>query len=434
MPKQSKHVVPGALSVLVLVAFSLGANSILNSAQSEPSLKTQEDGGEFKIENCKAAAAYNTANNGISLLVMKDDKIVFEDYPNGGAADKPYELASGTKSFTGIAAIAAEEDGILKLDEKVSETINEWKNDPQRSAITIRQLLTLTSGIKGTVGNCPTYAKALDAPISAAPGEKFQYGAEPFQIFGELMRRKLKKTNETELDYLTRRVLNPAGIKIARWRKGADGMPLMPAGAALNATEWAKFGQFVMHKGKFNGKQIIAPERFDVLFQGTKANPMYGLSWWLNKPIDPQLRSSIRILTVNADLNPEDGIGTDIAMAAGAGYQRLYLIPSKNMIVVRQASKIIDDLMGKSGRYSDSNFLHLVLYGTPSKNASVKSTGTGSQTSNSAPAGDRREQRRQRFREKMQERMKGGSMTNEQRQNLLERFRKLRGGQQAEGN
>ena len=429
MPIQSDLRCSFMLSLLIFLA---ALSSTSNIVSAEPASTAEQRQSEAKAENYKAAAAYNAANKGVSFLIIKDDKVIFQDYPNGSSADKAFELASGTKSFNGIAAIAAEEDGLLKLDEKVSDTISEWKNDPQRSAITIRQLLTLSSGIKGTVGNCPTYEKALSAPITAAPGELFQYGAEPFQIFGELMRRKLKKSNETELDYLKRRVFNPIGMRITHWRADADGMPRMPQGAQLSATEWAKFGEFVLHKGNFQGKQLIAPERFEVLFQGTKANPMYGLTWWLNKPIDPQLRSSIRVLTANNDFQPGDGIGNDVAMAAGAGYQRLYLIPSKKMVVVRQATGIAENLMGKRGNFSDSNFLHLVLYGTPSITASKQSTAKGEVTGQSAS--DRREKIRQRFRQRLQEMKQDGSLTDEQRQTLRKRFSEVRNARQIEGN
>jgi CubicO group peptidase (beta-lactamase class C family) len=67
-------------------------------------------------------------------------------------------LASGTKSFAGVLAAAAQEDKILKLDERVSETITEWKSDKEKSKITIRQLLTLTSGLDtGQNGRPPNY-------------------------------------------------------------------------------------------------------------------------------------------------------------------------------------------------------------------------------------------------------------------------------------
>ncbi len=302
------------------------------------------------------------------MVVMKDGKLVFENYSNGGSINFAHELASGTKSFNGIAAIAAEEDGLLTLDEKVADTITEWKKDPIRSQITVRQLLTLTSGVKGSIGLAPTYVESIHAEVVPPVGEKFQYGAEPFQIFGEVMRRKLSKKHETLLDYLKRRVLDPAGIKIGKWRNGTDGLPLLPQGASFTAREWAKFGEFVRMKGKTaSGKQIIAPERFDVLFEGTKGNPMYGLTWWLNRPIDDALRASVKTLTTATDLKyGTTGVPNDMVMAAGAGNQRLYVIPSENLVIVRQAAGIKDMMIGGGDRdFSDNEFVRRVILGTP---------------------------------------------------------------------
>ena len=102
----------------------------------------------------KLAADYSKEHRGLSVLVMKGDKIVFEDYENGQSADTPLMLASGTKSFSGAMLAAAIEDKLIKdFDEKVSDTITEWKSDPQKSKVTIRQLLSLTSGIDaGQIG------------------------------------------------------------------------------------------------------------------------------------------------------------------------------------------------------------------------------------------------------------------------------------------
>src|SRR5207249_4935391 len=74
-----------------------------------------------------------------------------------------HRLASGTKSFSGAMLAAAVEDGLLKLDEKVADTITEWKNDQRKSQITIRHLLSLTSGIFGgsTREFSPSYARAV---------------------------------------------------------------------------------------------------------------------------------------------------------------------------------------------------------------------------------------------------------------------------------
>lgn len=370
-------------------------------------------------ENCELAAEYNASHKGISMVVMKDGKLVYENYPNGGSATYAHELASGTKSFNGVVAIAAEEDGLLTLDEKVSDTITEWKKDPLRRQITIRQLLTLTSGVKGSVGRAPTYAEAIKAEVVPPIGEKFQYGAEPFQIFGEVMRRKLSKTHETEVDYLKRRVLNPAGIKVGKWREGADGMPLLPQGAAFTAREWAKFGELVRLKGRApDGKQIISPERFDVLFEGTTGNPMYGLTWWLNRPIDDALRASVRTLTAATDLKyGTEGVPNDMVMAAGAGNQRLYIIPSENLVIVRQAAGISDLLMGGGDRdFSDNEFVRRVILGTP---------GPGRIKSGITQGNDNRGQMRDRVLKKFDKNGDGKLNLSEKRQ-LLQLMRKAR--------
>lgn len=318
----------------------------------------------LSLHNCKLAAEYSAKSKGVSMVVAQHGKIIFEDYPNGGTPAAAHELASGTKSFAGVAAIAAQEDGLLKLDEKVSLTINEWQNDPQRSGITIRQLLTLSSGIQTKVGAglAPTYAEALKSEVSSPV---FIYGPAPFQIFGEVMRRKLLPTKETMVDYLKRRVLSPAGVNVAHWRNAADGLPLIPQGARLTAREWEKFGELILHQGLANGKQLLKKNDVALLFQGTPFNPMYGLSWWLNRPIPNDLRNSIKQLTMASDLKyGSPGLPNDLVMAAGAGKQRLYVVPSQDLVVVRQAEGIREALLNRDATgFSDVAFLQLLTQG-----------------------------------------------------------------------
>ena len=71
----------------------------------------------LSAEACRKAAAYSAQHRGIALIVSVDARVVFEDYPNEGAPDRVSDLASGTKSFAGIAAVAAVADGLLALDE-----------------------------------------------------------------------------------------------------------------------------------------------------------------------------------------------------------------------------------------------------------------------------------------------------------------------------
>jgi CubicO group peptidase (beta-lactamase class C family) len=278
-----------------------------------------------------AAARLSAEHDGIALLVMIEGRTVFENYSNGGAADRAAELASGTKSFSGIAALCAVEDGLLTLDEKVSTTISEWRADPARRDITIRQLLTLTSGILGGEsvlrgGQVPTYAEAIRMKAVAAPGEHFSYGPAPFQVFGEVLQRKLAAKNETVRGYFDRRILHPLGIKPAFWRSDGDSQPHLPSGLRLTARDWAKFGEMV----RLGGKGVVSSALLAESFQGTSANPAYGLAWWLppHGPVGPIVRRP----APSAAKLP-----ADLVMAAGAGGQRLVVCPSLKLVAVRFA-------------------------------------------------------------------------------------------------
>lgn len=297
------------------------------------------------------AAKYSRDHRGVAVVVLKGDKIVFEDYAMQRTADLPWMLASGTKSFSGVMCAAAIEDKLIKgFDEKVADTITEWKTDPRKSRITIRQLLSLTSGIDaGEIAVVPSYAEAVKRDALYDPGTKFEYGPVPFQIFGEVMTRKLKAKNETVGDYMKRRILDPLGLNVAIWRN-RDGQPTLPQGVALTAREWIKFGQFLKDRGKWKGKQIVAAKLLEELVVGSKANPAYGLTFWLNADgIGP---SGNDRRSIAGDIGKKMSAAKDLYMAAGAGNQRLYIIPSEDMVVVR---------FGAFGGYDDGEFIRKLL-------------------------------------------------------------------------
>jgi CubicO group peptidase (beta-lactamase class C family) len=316
---------PLAVTCLV-VALAMAGN-----AHAQPVSGAGTSSGPFQ-----SATDYLRSCNGHALLVYRDGKLLFEDYLNNHRRDDPHRLASGTKSFVGVLAVMAVEDGLLKLDEKVSDTLTEWRDDERKSQITIRQLLTLTSGIAGgEVGDVPSYKEAVRlAEAKFPPGEKFQYGPVPFQCFGELLRRKPKPRKETVEGYLKRRLLDPIGLKPSSWRKDADGNPNLPSGAMLTAREWAKFGQFVLNRGAWDGKQLVSEKLLAECFQGTKAHPTYGLTFWINA----------------ADERPRD-----LVMAAGAGKQKLYIVPSQKLLIVQFAEA--------TRRFQERELMRLVLNG-----------------------------------------------------------------------
>ena len=282
--------------------------------------------------------AYNYSKNlaGHAMLVMLHGRIVYEKYASGWSSTNLHPLASGTKSFSGVLCMMAVQDGLLKLDEKLADTITEWKNDPRKSKITYRQLLTLTSGIKGgRIGVPVSYSQAIKAPTFADPGKAFSYGPVPFQIFGEALKRKLRPKNMSVADYIKKKILNPLGITRFYWRNFNTGEPYLNAGAYLTARDWAKYGELLRGKGSYGGKNLLSPNLLKECFKGTKVNPQYGLTFWL-----PQ-RDSIA--------------SPGSAFARGAGKQRLYFLPVQDMVVIRYGNT------PQSSQYNDDTFLRLLF-------------------------------------------------------------------------
>ena len=279
--------------------------------------------------------AYNREHGGESLLVIQNNRTLCEDYTSG--QDQAYELASGTKSFWGPLALMLK----LELDEPMGSVLQEWKDDP-RGQITVRQLLSFTSGIPGgSNGSPPTFAEALQTAQTFPAGTRFQYGPNPYQVFGEYVRRKRRMD---PLDLLQRHVLGPAQITYKSWRRGSDNQIQLPSGAKFNARNWAQFGQWILKK------------RADLLpcFQGTRPNAAYGLTWWLNHPVDRTVQTTVGSAMRNIlEVAGEPALAGDIWMAAGAGDQRLYLIPSQETVIVRQT----DSILRGDSNYSDRDFL-----------------------------------------------------------------------------
>src|SRR5437899_10394571 len=177
---------------------------------------------EIRATDCARAAKYSESKRGVSMLVMQNSRTIFEHYAKGGSACGRWPIFSGTKSISGIAVVAAVRDGLFKLDDLVSDTITEWKSDPRKSQITIRQLLNQTDGIEGAsrlqrASIRDRNAMAIRLPTVAEPGSVFIYGLSHIQIFSELLGRKLKERGT--IAYLEGHVSNRLRLRRLTFQK-----------------------------------------------------------------------------------------------------------------------------------------------------------------------------------------------------------------------
>ena len=314
---------------------------------------------EIKPSDCARATKYSDSKRGISMLVIQNDHTVFEQYANGGIPNGRWPIFSGTKSFWGIAALAAVRDGVVKLDEHVADTITEWKNDARKSQITVRQLLSQTDGLEPAPhlhrqSNGDRNAMAIRLAVVASPGLRFTYGPSHLQVFVELLRRKLNGQSATS--YLEQNVLGPLGLTSMEYQRDGHGNPLPASGFELTAQEWARFGKLLLGHGNYQGRQVVPAGLLAQAFTGSKANPSYGLTFWLNRSgheIDIERELDLPWDRARwAGISISRAAPTDMVVALGSGYQRLFVIPSLNAIIVRQ---------GRDAKFSDSHFLRLVL-------------------------------------------------------------------------
>jgi CubicO group peptidase (beta-lactamase class C family) len=335
-----------ALLCITIIALLTGCSTQdPGAAQDEPETP----------ERLQMAADYSAAHAGDALVVWAEGEVVLERGQNGYDLGVPHFLASGTKSFAGVAALAAVEDSLFTLDERVAETITEWQDDSTKSQITVRQLLHLTSGLDP--GEASTFDEAARTAVLDPPGTMFRYGPTAFQVFGALLQRTRNGTDP--LRYYAQRIFDPLGIAPGRWTYVDGEDPQLAGGARLTAGDWLRFGRLLLNDGRWEGTQVLPAGLLDSLTMPTDASPGYGLTVWLNAPVDP---NSSFFDHAPPTLQPDgpdamiynDG-PSDLFMAAGLYNQRLYVIPSREMVAVR---------FGRPSRaWNDAEFLARLLDG-----------------------------------------------------------------------
>jgi CubicO group peptidase (beta-lactamase class C family) len=305
-----------------------------------------------------AAEACSVKMGGMAFLVKVNGKIVRETYTNGGGKDIPQKIYSGTKAFWSLTALVAAEEGILKLDEPVADTIGEWADDKTKGKIVIRDLLNFTSGLSPMPelheNDHPNRTAAvLKARSLAQPGERFFYGPASLQVFHEVLARKLKKKTPTR--FLEREVLSPLGLGSQRYLPDGKGVPLLAAGWMQTARQWSGMGRVILEKGE----PVLDEDDgfFAEAMKGGKANEAYAFGFWNNHAAESKSSREIDVETMMErkliaqswkNICLSKIAPADLVACIGSYGQRLYVVPSKKLVIVR---------LGKGGDFKDAPFL-----------------------------------------------------------------------------
>ena len=204
-----------------------------------------------------------------ALLVLKDGKIVGEQYADGYDKSTPLIGWSMTKSITNAMIGILVRDGILNIEN--NGLFEEWKKDGRRD-ITIDDLLRMSSGLDFE----EDYSKVSDAtkmlflensagkyalksPLKFTPGKEFYYSSGTSNILQELIRNTFTE-QKYYLEFPYRRLFSKLGMTSALMETDASGTFVGSSFMFATARDWAKFGQLYVMDGIWNGEQILPPD------------------------------------------------------------------------------------------------------------------------------------------------------------------------------
>ncbi|MEZ6064253.1 MAG: serine hydrolase [Planctomycetaceae bacterium] len=212
-------------------------------------------------------AADREVNSMHSFMLLRHGKVVAEAWWAPEAADKPHVLWSLSKSFTSTAVGLAIAEGKLSLDDRV---VNFFPDDlpaepaANLKAMRVRDLLAMSAGHQDELNWRvePHWVRAFLAhPVPHKPGTHFRYNTPATYMLSAIVQ---KVTGETVVNYLTPRLFEPLGIEQPTWDASPQGVSIGGYGLYLKTEDIAKFGQLLLQRGEWQGKQIIPAEWVDL--------------------------------------------------------------------------------------------------------------------------------------------------------------------------
>ncbi|HEX8170500.1 MAG TPA: serine hydrolase domain-containing protein [Thermoanaerobaculia bacterium] len=288
------------------------------------------------------------------LLLARHAKIVFEEYFHEHQRDQLHDLRSAGKSLTAIIAGAAMESGVpLKLSSRVYEVMNGGTMpadlDPQKQAMTLEDLLTMSAGFfcddtnDDAPGNETTmwdqseehdfYRFLMRAPMATPPGQNSVYCSAVANLALGMVGRA---AHENPMSLFDRLVGGPMKIRRYEWGLDPAGNPYGGGGPMLQLRDFAKLGQLLLNGGTWDGRRILSRD-----FAARAGSPLYhlrniyyGYLWWVED--FPYKNRMVRSYS-----------------ARGAGGQTVFVVPELDLVIATQAG----GYASRKGAFAASNDL-----------------------------------------------------------------------------
>lgn len=317
----------------------------------------------FTRQATDAVVAYAEATKSDALIVLRDGRVEIERYWNG------HEGATLTNTYYFHAALlpmlygmAISEGKLRSLDMPAAEFLPEWRNDARRD-VKLRDLLQMQSGLEMYFDSkepasraarlfygTDRAAAALEFPAAKKPAAEFEYNYLVPEVLGLILERA---TGMRYSQYLSSRLWAPLGNRNASiWVDKPGGRPLQNAALFASARDWANVGQLLLGRGSYMGRRLFDERWMAEMLKPSVTNPNFGMLW-LGAPYVPVRQYAS---TVNYKVNASEPYAApDLFYIDGYGGQRIYIVPSAKLVIVR---------IGLSARdWDDAKLPNLLLRG-----------------------------------------------------------------------
>ncbi len=276
---------------------------------------------------------YLIQKNTKSFMILINGRIVMEEYFNGHTPAATWQWNSAGKTLAATTTGIAQQEGLLQITQKASQYLGAgWTATPlaKENLITVRNLLTMTSGLSDS----SELVIRANLTYMADAGTRWSY-ANVFQKLMDIVAAASGTDYET---YFNNKLKNKIGME-GFWNFG----PIFKIYHS-NTRSMARFGLLALNKGKWKNEQVINETFFqESISNSQNLNPSYGYLWWLNGKSGAILPGSQTFYPGSLIPNAPN----DMYAAMGAEDQRIYVVPSKKMVVIR---------MGDAANPANPNF------------------------------------------------------------------------------
>lgn len=265
-------------------------------------------------------------NNSKAFILLKDGKIVLEQYFNGHTSSSIWQWASAGKTITSFMVGMAQQEGFLDITDTTAHIIGSgWTNctQPQEEKITVRHQLTMTTGLDDGVSD--VYC-TLDTCLNylTDAGNRWAYHNGPYTLLDSV----IEIATGVNLNLYTNQKLEaPTGMNGLFYYVGYNNVYFS------NARTMARFGLLMLNNGNWDGNQIMTDNTYfnEMINTSQNLNQSYGYLWWLNGKSNFMLPMSQLVFNGSICPNAPD----DMYAALGKDGQIINVVPSMNMVWIR---------------------------------------------------------------------------------------------------